>query len=387
MRDRLSRPARIAAGVAALPFAVALVRTGLAQGQDFSVLRLAAGYVLGGTPAYDIVRDGAMCFKYPPWVLPLFFPFAWLPLEAAKLVWALLELGSLAVVVRWLIRRGVAEGVALAAAAGFWGIWAVHLMDGQVMLPILAAVLTLSGAARGGAWAGALANLALSSKLFTWLALPGIRRAWSPRALLLALALGVGLSVPAISVQPLKPGDSNRVAALVRAWQETARSGGSAFDGEKTRGRDNQGLPALFLRKAGISAAETEADLWAFVWCASVLGGLWLWIGRRQGALVELCGWLAITAVSHPLAWFHQFTLAFPLATVSIDRALRSRSRLRTGLSLAGFAALALVTRKTLGPLGEALELGSIKSWGALLCLASVCVGPRKERSLEAAAR
>jgi hypothetical protein len=60
--------------------AVALVRDTGAQGQDFEVFWRSARALFTGVSVYDVARDGAMVFKYPPWVVPFFLPFAVFPL-------------------------------------------------------------------------------------------------------------------------------------------------------------------------------------------------------------------------------------------------------------------------------------------------------------------
>ncbi|MGZ3709269.1 MAG: hypothetical protein ACXWPM_11065, partial [Bdellovibrionota bacterium] len=100
-----------------------------------------------------------------------------------------------------------------------------------------------------------------------------------------------------------------------------------------------------------------------------------LWIGlgveRRLSSQEALAAALGLAAALHPLAWFHLFVLAFPLAVLAVDRGWAERGR-RPGILIGsglGFFFIALATRNVIGGAGEVLESLSVKSWGILICL------------------
>ncbi|MGZ3697782.1 MAG: glycosyltransferase 87 family protein, partial [Bdellovibrionota bacterium] len=179
---------------------VALLRDTALQGQDFDVFWNTARHVLNGQPPYDLVRDGGMVYKYPPWTLPAFFPLAVFPLESARWIWAAIELASLTYVGFWLLRAGVKRVVLLTLYPLFWGIWAVHAMDGQVTLAILALVLWLQEQrTRSDALTIVKTGWALSFKVFTlFAALPLRRRFARTRVLALSVLVAGALSVPCL---------------------------------------------------------------------------------------------------------------------------------------------------------------------------------------------
>lgn len=378
LRFEWKRAALPAAGFAFVAALIVLVRHTAAQGQDFSVAWQIARYVfIEGQPAYDVVRDGAMSFKYPPWILPFLAPLVFLPLQAAKWCWGTVCVLSLLYIVRETGRRSGIAGVRLAlVTAVFWGLWAVHALDGQITLPILA--IAFWATSRREPWAQAIVLWAMSTKIFTLIGAAGAQPRGSLRTKCIRIIWAIGvfaaLSLPALVVSPGKS-----VTSLIQTWTATASSGGRLFEGDKIRGRDNQGLPALVLRATQTPASDTRADIAAFMGLGLVIGGAWAWFSRGLGRMETWSGWLALAAALHPLAWFHSFVLAFPLAALAVDRAWRSSKIQLRFFAVLGLACLALVTRKTLGPVGETLELVSIKSWGVLVLLMVVFMTSAKE--------
>lgn len=359
------KPVRLLVATVLLVAAVALIRDTAYQGQDFKVFWKAARGVLKGRDIYSTAQYGPMVFKYPPWTVPVFLPFALLPLKAAKWLWGSVQILSLFAIVSWLIREGCAPRRVILVMAAFWGIWVVHAMDGQVVLSMTA--IALWGWSATKARGGILAIWALSTKIFTGFAVLGmIRRLRSVRVLLLLMSLSA-LSLPVyLSSNSRTPGE------LVSHWAKAASSGGKLFRKEKIRGRENQGLPALALRVLKVKSKRTEADIVAAVGVAVVLGSTWVVVSARLAGPERWSGWLALSAVIHPLAWFHLFAIAFPAVALSVERAFARRDRLAMILAVLGMSFVALVTKKTLGPVGAVLELASIKSIGVLLCLAAL---------------
>jgi hypothetical protein len=96
-------------------------------------------------------------------------------------------------------------------------------------------------------------------------------------------------------------------------------------------------------------------------------------------------GWLALTATIQPLAGFHSFVLAIPLAALAIDSAFdvslpRTVKRNQQILAVSGLLATTVITQKV-GPIGQALQAASVKSWGVLMLLASLLVSPKSRPS------
>ena len=364
---------RILGALIVLAGAVALLRDTALQGQDFAVFWRAARTLWSGQSLYDLERDGAMVFKYPPWIATFFTPFACLPLDAAKWVWGAVELAALAYCVKWLSRRVHHEGILWIAVFGFWGIWAVHAMDGQINLVLLAGVLW--------AWesdtvfARVTAIVLLSTKIFTGFALIAwflrdIRRSkggLSLQAAVWAVAVFVVFSFPAVLSQNVSRASSgSRVEKLSTSWWDAAASGGTQFEGEKIRGRGNQGFPALILRAMAVPARETRWDLVLFAVTAFAASGAFVWASTWVTAEESVGLALGLMVVAHPLAWFHLYVFAFPLTVLALERAWDSRKWQIVTCAFLGAFLLAAISRKTLGVFGARLELFSIKAWGVL---------------------
>lgn len=128
----------------ALIGAVSLIRSTAAQGNDTEVYWRAARSLIDHQPIYNSGLNTGMVFKYPPWIATLLLPLGYIPLQAAKWLWGILEVASLAAISVWSLRhlqlnwQTVALGLALQ-----WGTWIIHALDGQIILPLLALTLAL----------------------------------------------------------------------------------------------------------------------------------------------------------------------------------------------------------------------------------------------------
>ena len=338
--------------------AIALVRDTAAQGNDYSVFWRAAERLLRGLPIYELGGD-PLVFKYPPWVLPFLAPLGMVSLPTGAWIWGILQVFSLAYVVRWCLLRGFSSVIVYGCLLLFWGIWAVHALDGQISLMMLALALW-SWNRRTAWWASFVFLWSLTVKVFNLTALPGYR--FSARQGLIAVGLLGVLSLPALSVD--SGGDPIRLASR---WYATAMSGGDLLAGEQVRNRENQGIPALVLRKIGVPAKEKQYDLVVFFAVALVLGALWFWRSRGLDSDAKFLSWLALSAALHPLAWFHGFVFAFPIGVLCVHR----NTGVRRVLAAFAVVCVAAVTEKTLGKsVGLWIELWSVKSLGVLGCLA-----------------
>src|SRR5690606_9511387 len=118
----------------------------------------------------------------------------------------------------------------------YWGIWVVHFLDGQVILPMLAVYLSFLSRPRLDASARALVPVVMSAKVFTLFALlPIWRRLISKRAvygtLFLALALTWGTA---------RLSYDGELGATMRQWTVAATSGAQHLNPGQTRGSKNQ---------------------------------------------------------------------------------------------------------------------------------------------------
>ncbi len=360
-----------ASSLAFLVCAVALVRDTRYQGQDFEVFWKAAKYLTQAQPLYSLPRDGAMIFKYPPWIATLFIPFSWFSIESAKWIWGAVEVMSLLGVVRWVLAQTKNPLWVVLVTLSFWGVWAVHALDGQISLVIL--FLALWAEEKGRFTADAAAHIALSTKIFPWLAVIGLgKRAFRMKTLSLAALMVIILSIPALLSEP-----GHSVVELLKNWKDAAVSGAAVFGEAKIFGRENQGLPAL----TGRLFPETRAwgETWLFALWALPLYTLWGFVSRRLDRATRFSGWLALAACTHPLAWFHSFVFSFPAASLAVEKSVESKRPALIFASLFGVLAIVAMTAKTAGLMGETLEFYSGKSLGSLICLGVlVLVAPGK---------
>jgi alpha-1,2-mannosyltransferase len=356
--------------------AIALVRDTLENGHDFQVFWQGARAVLGGESLYsDHGSSSGMVFKYPPWILPVFLPFGLLPLWTAKLVWGLVEVASLGFIVQWVrIYGGCKSAAWLGVFVAYWGLWAVHALDGQIALLLLAIALwAWIPQVFEKSWTrSAILFFTLSAKIFTVFPLFQVRlnlRLF--RGLLGIVSLLLFLSVPALLGE-----NSDKMVTLFHHWSEAATSGGSRLTTEQIRGRYNPSLTSLILRILHVPSQAAWADVGVALLLALLVGSVWKKVSGNLSPLEAWVGWLALTPVIHPLPWWHLFVFSFPLAVISLDRAwTRSNSEYLNpafGCALCGIFLIGLATEKLLGTPGLLLEIACAKSWGVLLCSISL---------------
>ncbi len=377
--------------------AIAMLRDTYYQGQDFEVYWRAGRAAFEKKSIYSGMGGNGMYFKYPPWILPAFIPFALVPLKLAKIFFGILEVFSLLSILVFLSRLRYKLRSLVIVTLLFWGIWAVHALDGQIVLPLVALVIWLKPTlehTRKHFWSEIFIFWALSAKVFSLFAFFGalhnnrillststslVTRPKGHKLRLFAsifIAMQV-LSAPALISLPYKyPLD------LYKDWIQAASSGDQAFGFEKISGRENQGLPALVLRRFfSENTANSYTAPAISLALMFIFGLLWLSLAcshkptppaTSPGEVNDVekwFGWLALVPVVHPLAWNHLFIFSFPLAVTVVDRSLKLKNLSTTLLALLGVICIAAVSRNTFGNLGEELELLSIRSWGVLICL------------------
>lgn len=370
---------------------IAFFRDTLAQGQDFLVFYHAAQAWWHGSPIYDLVRDGGMIFKYPPWIIPFFLPFAFLSEDLAKGAWALVQLLSLFYILMWCWKTfQIRIEILQLTFFLFWGIWVTHFLDGQVTLVFMALSMACYSAARGRALLAAFAGVFLSTKIYSLLGMVPFffdlsrarqaRRsfAWLSGAILLFLILFlVGFVLIRSSV-------TIGFFDLIGQWLQAAASGIHYLGEDKVLGRANQSLTALFLRGLWwgfphfIDEVQKSfgfsADLFfggiGFVCAAAFL----ITIRERVSRDVFFAVALALIPVIHPLPWIHGFTLAFPVFAFVFAKSDLRKSK------YFGVFLLCLASRNTLGMPGEWLELLSVKGFGVLLLISlALKTGPTEK--------
>jgi len=361
-------------GAVLLVFLVLIPIRTWSHGDDFEVFWRASRSLLAGEPIYSVALFGNMVFKYPPWILPVFLPFAALPLAAAKIAYGLVQSASLVYVARWLLQRRVSPGMLAGLLVAFGGVILVHANVGQVTLPLLAVALGLQNVyiARESGWKLSALTWALSAKLFTAFPLLGLD--WSKRALwkgaLITTFALVLLSLPVIALSY-----GFDVIGTAKAWVEAMFSGTQLIAGKRIgfTTRECQGFPGLLLRLLPLNE-ENRVHVMAatLVPVVAMFAGWKYAITRlRLSREDQWLGWLALMPVVQPLAWFHFFWFVFPVAALAMARGDR-RTRMVAAI---GVLLVAAVTEKTLGSVGSALEMASIKSWGTLVCLGSYLCG------------
>lgn len=347
-------------------FAVAVAMNTAKNGSDFFVYWRTAKYFFDGGPVYSSARDGIMTFKYPPWILPLFLPFGVLSLSTAKLIWGVLEAAALIFMVVWLQRR-VNLCVLAVCFIAFSGIWTVHAFDGQVSLPLAACTLALfdvfKNNLRNGK--GLLLAYLLSIKIFTLFPFVGFK--WKKGDVMwigTLISLLTLCSLPAIFVHH---GD---LSALLTQYKIATGPGIDAVGNAQITilGDQAQGFASLVFRVAHLDYRNQFLIILCCVLLMVCLGLFWRLKASKLPSDIQWAGWLALTATLQPLAGFHTFALAFPVAALSLDFSIKMKSISYTFMSTVGILMIAAINRKTLGGIGEALQFISIKSWGALLC-------------------
>ena len=372
----VTRAAQAAWGALFLVFGVALIRDTAHNGHDTGVFWQAGNAILVGDPVYWLGRDGAMAYKYPPWITPFFLPFAGVSLATGKWLWGVVEVLSLAAVFRWLQSRARANlHIIGVTGLAFWGIWVIHALDGQIALPMLALALWTFEAesASKSLVAGTLLVLALSTKIFTLLPLWEFRRDSRARKVAAAsLAAAALLSLPVLRVTR-----DHSVPQLFRDWREAATSGLAQFGSGHVYGaHHNPGLTAVLFRAFPDLLSVPGAEIGIPAILALIFAILWSRRARTLAPRERWAGWLALTPVIHPLPWWHLFAFAYPAAVLALDR---KRNPWLAGI---GLALLALGSESALGLLGIVLETVAAKSLGTLLCLAALAqAGSTRTRS------
>lgn len=371
-------------------FAIMLVARTISRGDDFIVFYRVAQRFWDGVRPYDQVTYGNMVFKYPPWVLPYFLPFGFVDLTTAKTVWGLVEAASLvAVVVR--VHRGfggfpgVRPGVQALFLLMLFALFGNHGMTGQITLLVLA-LAVWADPLRGSFLKFFFLSLALSAKVTTLFPMVhAVRRRRFGSA-----AIGVALLFVLLSLPIYFKSYDLRYGFMREEWVAAMFSGTDDVNSVRIgfTTREVQGLPSLLMRKTGLDEKQPVHVLFSTFLSVVLVGGGWLWFSRRLSTSAQWLGWIALLPAVQPLAWFHVFLFGYPLLAIGAELALKESRRESRNWRFAGFVVCGLlmgaVTAKTMGALGNELELCSVKLWGLLgavgLFAASGAVSIRNRR-------
>ena len=373
---KLGRPFALAVFIVG---SIALIRDTFYNGHDFEVFWRAGGDLLQGRDPYSLAHERGMVFKYPPWSLPFFLPWSFLPLAVAKALWGVFQIGSLLAACLWLRKLGRSSWVSIfVVGVSFWGLWAVHALDGQIALLLLALALWLwpREPELSPGWRSSALIWTLSMKVFTGLPLFGFKleRRWV-FALALAAPILALLSIPA-----LVAGVAGGPMQLLKHWAAAAGSSGASIFGDHLRGSFNPSFTGALLFALHVPAGQVTTELEAAAGLALVLGAAWKRASRKRTPEEQWAGWLALVPAVHPLPWWHLFVFTFPLAVLAVDRAARSRKKgkrrakiVASVLACAGVFLLGAGTHRFLGvfgleQLGVFLERVGGKAFGALFC-------------------
>lgn len=351
-----------------------LIRNTVGQGQDFSVFWRTGVLIdsFTGNPGervYHPLRDGAHTYKYPPWTGILWMPFGLMSLALGKWVWGILQSLCLVFVASALRQMGFGFSAINGALLAWLGIWIVHGLDGQIALPMLA--VALWAYQRPGFVGFFVMAYALSMKGTTLVgALPRLlevrrRPGW--------IALGV-LAVIALTGPVFWAEQTVSFFELLRRWADAARSGETWKYMLAVLGRPNQGLPMFFRR-----VWPELSNEWVSVALIAFGVPLWWHASRRLRAEERWFGYLAMSVVTHPLAWFHSFVLAFPLGVAALSRWPSLDHVWRVVLVL-GVVGVGSITEKTAGFFGRNIEWASGKSWAVVMLMAVIAFAPSTKR-------
>ncbi len=350
------------------------------HGKDFEVFWNAARHLLNSESIYTPSTDPSRVFKYPPWCIWFFIPFGFLDLPIAKIAWGILQGLSLACVWKWLWRIGVQGKWIALTTLTFLGLLNVHAFDGQISLPGLAVLLLTLGKSGPNLfkrihWGGLAAIAVSSSKVFSMFTLFVVpfRALWT-KAFFAMVGILLLTCIPLLLRDP-----SDSLWGFIQSWFAAMWDGGKTLGWEGVRGKYNQGLGALILRTLEIPESQTEWDLAIALLLAVAIGGLWRKFSQKLNFHSQLVGWIALSAVIHPLPFWYTFIFALPLCAVALQSAWDMRQRVQQigllALAILGMIAVAAVSEKTMGSLGLKLVYLSIKSFGVLLCCLTLLWG------------
>lgn len=350
---------------------------------DYEVYWYAARAWLDGKAPYLRYNFSfpGLVFKYPPWILPFFIPLAWMSLQTSKFVWLIIQIASIGYSVWWTIKRGVNPRVAYSVALMLWYNWFANAYFGQIMVVLLAICLwscesSFQRKVKADLKLAVLA-FALSAKIFPLFSIVGLwKRVFRLRPVLMTIGL-VLLAHGILFFTAPQPRQS--LVSLYPAFVQASASSGSEL--RIIRGPQNHGFTKAILNALNIDETWVSYDIGFALALLVLLGGLWYRFSKELTVEEGWSGWLAISVITHPLAWHHSFVMVYPLCAFALHRTMQTR---KIGLilgALLGIFLIGLLVPQTVGV--EFLEpFGKIsnKSWGVLICGMVLVIGAKKSR-------
>ncbi len=281
---------------------------------DFGVPYRNAGRILQGETLYR-AADGHLQYKYAPVSALCFAPLALLPLEAAKFVWFVLEMASLAgicvfgwrILPRKMKGPGFVIGLGLLAMLKFLG---RELELGQInLLIILLLVLMISAFLAGkDAAAGCLWAVSIFIKPYALVFLPyfAIKKRWKPLGSG-ALVLLAGLALPALFYG---------VRGNLVVHREWISSLSKSTPGLLAVG-DNASLFAFLLKILPGTSESVLKIAWVAAGCAIAALVLRMILVSRKAVVrgsegLEGAFLLVLIPLFSPLGWYYNYLYALP---------------------------------------------------------------------------
>lgn len=354
-----------------------LLSASITGSEDFHVYwKAIQAWKLGTDPYLFGPVDRGFIFKYPPWLLSLFSPFAFLSFESSRLVWGLIQLGMIAYSVSWLFKQKVSSCVLLSSTLIFWWIWLGHFYAGQITLVLLGVSLWALGSVQKSPFKSSLKTsfmlLLLSSKIFTLIPMLGFFKRITRRNVVLCVGILL-LLLHAVLVAGSSLEGSESFKQLYFGWLHAAPSGGAALGAKVVRGQGNHSFTAAILRWMEIRADLFHYDVGVCLFLTLFFGLIWRAFSHSLSSAEKWAGWLALGVIVSPLAWHHSFVFAFPLCTLALDQAVRAQKKKIILLAFLGMSCIGLLIPQVIGKeLVQPLELIGVKSWGVLFSAAAM---------------
>jgi len=352
------------------------IQLSVQAGSDFEVYWYAIhAWVSGKSPyaQYSTVYEG-LFYKYPPWTLVFFLPFALVGLVTSKWVWTILQVLAIFYCNYWVTQHKVRWWIALSVSLMFWWMWLAHGIFGQVMLFLMVVALWVSKKKQGWNESFQLALLVdvISAKVFSALTLVGVfKRLTQWRTLFCGLLFLVLSHLLLILVHPafdLNTGGTI-LTHLYQGWFDAASSGGAKLGGSIVRGQQNHGFTKVILNLFQIGPEKIGGDIGIALLLSLTLGFLWNRYSKKLSFEEKWSGWLALGVICHPLAWHHSFVAAFPLCAFSLNRAVELKKASYVLSVLFGIACIGIFIPQIIGVSAVIpIEAVSNKSWGVVIC-------------------
>ncbi len=376
----------------AIPLIFRLYKLSLDSASDFEVYWYAIhAWVSGQNPyaQYSTVYPG-LVFKYPPWILPLFLPFAWLSLSASKWIWTTVQIICIFYSMNWLSRCGISRRLVCFVSLIFWWMWLAHVHFGQIMVFLLAFALWAhgtTGKAFGNSSRIAGLTFLFTSKVFSMVSLLGIFKKILKLPVILTGFVFLALShILLLLTFPFEKLNSRIIQNLYQDWIHAASSGGADLGAKIVRGQQNHGFVAAILRNLNIGATVVQFDVLVAALLAALFSFLWNFYSKNLSSEEKWAGWLSIGVIAHPLAWHHSFTITYPLCVFSLHRSIQSKNKRWIILSLLGVSCIALFIPQVIGVDAVIpLEYIGSKSWGVLLSAIALILASKGDARLRKA--